>query len=164
MVEEQRFREDLFYRLNVMSLVVPALRERAEDVALLAGHFLGRYADEFKKDLRRFSAAALELLERRPWPGNVRELQNTIERAALLCNGPVILPEHLGPSSGRSHGTADRPGGADSLPLADRSLRAMEAALIRRVLEECGGNRSRAAAVLGINRTTLYNKLKAYGI
>jgi DNA-binding NtrC family response regulator len=163
MVEEQRFREDLFYRLNVMSLVVPALRERAQDVALLAGHFLTRYAGEFKKDLRRFSPAALELLERGSWPGNVRELQNTIERAALLCNGPEILPEHLGPAQGRPAGAGGRAGAADSLPLADRSLRAMEEALIRRVLEECGGNRSRAAAVLGINRTTLYNKLRVYG-
>ena len=164
MVEEQRFREDLFYRLNVMSLVVPALRERAQDVQLLAAHFLARYAREFKKDLRRFSPAALELLERRTWPGNVRELQNTVERGALLCNGPELLPEHLGQQ--RSPGTAERAfsSGGDSLPLTDRSLRAVEEALIRRVLAECNGNRSRAAAVLGINRTTLYNKLKAYGL
>jgi two-component system response regulator HydG len=138
---------------------VPALRERASDVGLLATHFLERYSGEFKKDLRRFTPAALDLLERRPWPGNVRELQNTIERAALLCNGPEILPEHLGPSQGRSAA----PVAGDHLPLADRSLRAVEEALVRRVLEECRGNRSRAAVVLGINRTTLYNKLKAYG-
>ena len=161
MVEEGRFREDLFYRLNVMSLTVPALREHPEDIAPLAAYFLSNFATEFKKDLRRFAPGTIEQLERHRWPGNVRELHNTVERAALLCNKSEILPEHLGLFQEAPAAAADA---GDALPLKDRSLRAVEESLIRRVLAETAGNRSRAAQVLGINRTTLYNKIKSYGI
>lgn len=161
-VAQGRFREDLFYRLNVLSLGVPPLRARTEDVLPLARRFLARAAAEFGTGARELSGAALAALERHPWPGNVRELEHAVQRAALLSNGPTIEPAHLelGPTA---------PGGAplaqvDVLPLGDRSLRAVEQTLIRRVLEESSGNRSRAASVLGINRTTLYAKLKAYGI
>ncbi len=159
MVSEGRFREDLFYRLNVMSLTVPPLRERSADVPELAAHFLRAFGDEFGKTFDGFSQAAMKRLQSHSWPGNVRQLRNTIERAALLSGGGAVLPEHLG------LGAASAPAPVrDALPLGDRSLRSMEEALIRHVLEETEGNRSRSAQILGINRTTLYNKLRAYRI
>jgi len=163
MVAEGRFREDLFYRLNVMSLTAPPLRERAEDIPELAAHFLRIFSEEFGKAFRGFSEAAMRRLQTHPWPGNVRQLRNTIERAALLCSGGLVLPEHLGLGAASERASSAQPQ-AEALPLGDRSLRSMEEALIRRVLEESGGNRSRSAQILGINRTTLYNKLKAYRI
>jgi len=166
MVEAGEFREDLFYRLNVMSIRVPALRERAEDIPELATHFLATFAEEFGKEFSGFASAAMTRLQAHDWPGNVRELRNTIERSALLGPGGAVLPEHLG--LGEHAGPrasflgSDAAGGG--LPLGDRSLKKVEEALIRRVLEENAGNRSRSARVLGINRTTLYNKLRAYEI
>ena len=165
LVDEGRFREDLFYRLNVMSLTVPPLRERAEDIPLLAGAFLAELAPDFRGALEGFSEPALDALGRHPWPGNVRELRNAVERAALLCDGGLIGPEHL--TLGRAPDRARPADGADDLlplPPGDRTLRSAEEALIRRVLDETGGNRSRSARLLGINRTTLYSKLRAYGI
>jgi two-component system response regulator HydG len=165
MVTEGRFREDLFYRLNVMSLKVPPLRERAQDVPELASHFLQTFGEEFGKAFSGFSDAAMQRLLGYAWPGNVRELRNTIERAALLCGGGAVRPEHLGLGEGTAPGLASTPArDRDTLPIGDRSLRAVEEALIRRVLAEAEGNRSRSAQILGINRTTLYNKLRAYQI
>ncbi len=166
MVEAGEFREDLFYRLNVMSIRVPALRERVEDVSELSTHFLGSFAEEFGKEFSGFTSAAMARLEAHDWPGNVRELRNTVERAALLGPGGSVLPEHLGLGENAGEGAllGGSPDTRGGLPLGDRSLKAMEEALIRRVLEENAGNRSRSARVLGINRTTLYNKLRAYGI
>ena len=163
MVAEGSFREDLFYRLNVMSLHVPSLRERAEDVPELAAHFLRTFGREFGKELTGFSEAAMRRLQSHEWPGNVRELRNTIERAALLVSGGRVDSEHLGLGASPVAPLPAR-AAADVLPLGDRSLRGVEEALIRRVLRETGGNRSRSAQVLGINRTTLYNKIRAYGI
>ena len=164
MVESGEFREDLFYRLNVMSIRVPALRERAEDIPELSTHFLASFSGEFGKQYTGFTAAAMARLQAHDWPGNVRELRNTIERAALLGPGGSVLPEHLGLGE-QTLARAPLPGGvAGGLPLGDRSLKGIEEALIRRVLEENAGNRSRSARVLGINRTTLYNKLRAYSI
>ena len=163
MVAGGQFREDLFYRLNVMSIHVPALRERIEDVPALATHFLHTFGDEFGKELTGFSEAAMRRLQAHDWPGNIRELRNTVERAALLIPGGVVQPEHLGLGVGPGAPLPAR-ASRDVLPLGDRSLRAVEEALIRRVLEEAGGNRSRSAEVLGINRTTLYNKIRVYGI
>jgi len=168
LVEQGRFREDLFYRLNVMSLRVPPLRERSEDVPELARHFLRRFGEEFGKSFQGFSEPAMERLTAHPWPGNVRELRNTVERAALLCGEALVRPEHLGleaPGPGSPDRPDDEPGVYHlPLPPGERSLRAAEEALIRRVLAETGGNRSRSARLLGINRTTLYNKLRAYGL
>ena len=158
-VSAGRFREDLFYRLNVLSLAVPALRERPEDILPLSRRFLSRACAEFEREIQGLRPAAVTALERHNWPGNVRELENTLQRAALMCSGPWIEASDL------TLGTAQVfPGQHDALPLGDRSLRCVEQNLIRRVLEENAGNRSRAASVLGINRTTLYAKLKSYGI
>jgi two-component system response regulator HydG len=171
LVDEGRFREDLFYRLNVLSLTVPPLRERREDVPALAAHFLRELAAELGKPLRGFTDEALEELCAHPWPGNVRQLRNTIERAALVTSEPFVRPEHLAlaPAATGPAPAGERPepaDGADLLPLppGERTLRAAEEALIRRVLDETGGNRSRSARLLGINRTTLYDKLRRYGI
>jgi DNA-binding NtrC family response regulator len=136
-------------------------------------HFLRRFGEEFGKSFQGFTEPAMRRLIEAPWPGNVRELKNTIERAALLSNDPLVRPEHL--SVGWGPGRGLEPAGADDesagaggdlvlLPRGERSLRAAEEALIRRVLAETGGNRSRSARALGINRTTLYHKLRTYGI
>jgi DNA-binding NtrC family response regulator len=150
---------------------VPPLRERREDVPALAAHFLRELAAELGKPLRGFTDEALEELCAHPWPGNVRQLRNTIERAALVTSEPFVRPEHLAlaPAATGPAPAGERPepaDGADLLPLppGERTLRAAEEALIRRVLDETGGNRSRSARLLGINRTTLYDKLRRYGI
>ena len=160
MVEQGSFREDLYYRLNVLSIVVPPLRERLEDIDPIARHFLDEVAHDLGSRFCGFSTVAMDQLRGHSWPGNVRELRNTIERAAILACEGEIQPEHLGlaPSAGPRATTPLQ------LPLADRTLKTMERALIRQVLDECDGNRSRAARELGINRATLYNKLRAYEI
>ena len=149
-VAAARFREDFFFRINVFHLNVPALRERAEDVPLLAAHFLARFAGQMNRRIEGFTDDAMAALCAYPWPGNVRELQNAIERAVVMCKEPRI--------------------GAPLLPFAhapaaeDLSIDAMEAAHIRRVLAGCGFNVTQAAGLLRIDRVTLYNKMKKYGI
>jgi len=161
MVEARQFREDLFYRLNILSIVVPPLRARRDDVLVLAEHFLHRFAREFGRDLGGFDECARALLERHSWPGNVRELANAVERAALHAESGLITAADLGLDGAAGPAPVE---GARVLPLDDFSLRGMEAALIRRALQEAGGNRSATARMLGVNRTTLYNKLRTYGI
>ncbi len=151
-VREGRFRDDLFWRLNVFVIDLPPLRERPEDIPALAEHFLERFTTAMNRPPMRFSAAALETLRAHQWPGNVRELQNAIERAVVLGKPPTLevadLPLRVG--SG-----ADRPG-----PL---SLEELERAHIRRVLESCDWNISQSAKLLGIDRGTLYSKIRRYG-
>ncbi len=144
-----RFREDLYYRLCVVPIVLPPLRQRADDIPALAEHFLARHAPPGRRP--SFSPAALQLLLHHAWPGNVRELQNTVERAVVLARGDVIEPRDL-----TWLAPADAP--ADR-PLPTR-LEEVEREHIERVLRECGGNRSAAARVLGIHRKTLWRKLK----
>lgn len=166
MVEEGTFREDLFYRLNVLSIVVPPLRERPEDVPPLALHFLERFAGELARNLVGFTEAAMERLSAHSWPGNVRELRNAVERASLLTESGMVGTEYLGlerPLPIRTIG-APRVATDDLLPSGSLRLRDMEEALIRRALDACEGNRTSTAKELGINRATLYNKLKVYGI
>jgi len=161
MVEEGGFREDLYYRLNVLSIHVPPLRERPEDVAPIATHFLARFAEELGRDYTGFSDVAMERLQQHPWPGNVRELKNAVERAAIQVEEGLIRPEHLSLPQEGAHAPLDN---GSALPLEGWNLRGMEESLIRRALTEFNGNRSQVARELGINRTTLYNKLKVYGI
>ena len=167
MVEENTFREDLFYRLNVLSIVVPPLRERPTDIAPIAVHFLGRFSTELARDLVGFTEAAMEQMLAHPWPGNVRELRNAVERASLLAESGMVGPLHLGlASKSKLNETPSQPAD-DFIQLPDTKnlrLRDMEKAMIQRALDACKGNRSSAARELGINRATLYNKLKAYGI
>ncbi|RMG09141.1 MAG: response regulator [Planctomycetota bacterium] len=153
------FRGDLYYRLAVMPVRVPPLRERSDDIPLLVEHFLRLYRREATSRVERFSPAALRKLERHSWPGNVRELENTIRRVVLLDPAPVVLPEHIEleaalPTSGAS---PSRTGSQRS-----RRIKDMEREAIVAALEETGGNRVRAAGILGISVRTLYNRLKKY--
>jgi transcriptional regulator with PAS, ATPase and Fis domain len=162
MVAQGRFRDDLYYRLNVMQIRVPSLRERREDIEPLAQLFLAELAGEMEREAPALNAEARAALRGHDWPGNVRELRNSIERAMVLARGPLVRVDDLGLPGKSAHVLSNT---ADELSLgSDRSLRALEARWIRRVLADEGGNRSRAARALGINRATLYHKLRAYGI
>jgi two-component system response regulator AtoC len=157
MMKEGAFREDLFYRLNVFSLSIPPLRERHDDVDLLVDHFI-RNSSVVTKRSARVSPEALEVLRRYPWPGNVRELENVIERALILCDRGLIEPEHL-PMGVRLEPTM-RPADDDGHLV---TLEEVERRYIRRVLEECGGHRQKAANILGISERNLYRKVKELG-
>ena len=161
MSEEGDFREDLYYRLNVLSILVPPLRERPEDIAPLAVHFLAQFGKDLGKTFTGFSEGAMDRLRTYSWPGNVRELRNTIERTALFGPGGMVRPEQLHLEA-RAGSLVKKTG--PSLPLPSYKLKEVERSLIERVVSDCAGNRSLAARELGINRTTLYNKLKDYGI
>jgi len=150
------FREDLYYRLNVLSIQVPPLRERAEDIPLLAVQVLAEVCAEHSKRIDGFTESAMRRLTGHSWPGNVRELRNTIERSALMLESGRIQPKHLG--------LARQIEPALPSEVEDLSLSAMEKEHIRRVIRETAGNRSQAARLLGVNRTTLYNKLKRHGL
>ncbi len=159
-VKAGRFREDLFYRLNVVPIILPSLRERREDIPLLANHFLKYYGEKNGKEFKGISNKALDLLIRYPWPGNVRELENIMERAVIMARGEIIVPADLPPviqalAKEKENEELQFPPGI--------TLAQVERALILKTLEDTGGNRSRAAEILGINRRTLQNKLKEYG-
>ena len=155
MVADGRFREDLFYRLNVINLEMPALRNRASDVPLLAGYFLRKYATENGKQIERFADDVLERLGAYGWPGNVRELENVIERAVVMCRTNEIslaeLPPHLVPAK-------DRPG----VQIPGATLDDIERYAITKTLEATGGSTSRAAEILGISIRKIQYKLHEY--
>jgi len=153
LVEEGIFREDLYYRIKVFSLEIPPLRERRDDILPLARHFAAKYARSMGKAEKEIAADAQELLEQYRWPGNVRELENAIERAMVIGKDPQIRIKDL----------PLRPEWNGSNPDA-LSLNAMEKDHIQRVLREMNGNVTQSARVLGIDRATLYNKMKRYGI
>ncbi|HEV2147307.1 MAG TPA: sigma-54 dependent transcriptional regulator [Longimicrobiaceae bacterium] len=158
-VAEGRFREDLLFRLNTVEIHVPPLRERREDVPLLATHFLHRQADAYRKHLTGFEPEAMQALLSYPWPGNVRELEHTIERAVLLAEGPLIAPEDL-TLRGRRSASA----GAGAATLEEMPLEEVERVLIRKALERHAGNVSQAAEALGLSRSALYRRLQRYGL
>ncbi|MCP4241037.1 MAG: hypothetical protein GY772_10800, partial [bacterium] len=160
MADEGSFREDLYYRLNVLSIVVPPLRQRPEDIALLAVHFLASFGAGLRRTFSGFSEGAMERLRSYNWPGNVRELRNTIERAALFATGGLIPADQI---ELESRPDTPEPGHGTLLPMPSNKIKDMERYLIEKVINDCGGNRSLAAKELGINRTTLYNKLRGYG-
>ncbi|MEW6489652.1 MAG: sigma 54-interacting transcriptional regulator [Thermodesulfobacteriota bacterium] len=153
MVEAGTFRRDLFFRVHVVALEIPPLRERPEDIPLLLDLALARFAHRYGKRAARFSPDVLQLLLSHDYPGNVRELLNLVERAVIVCRGGEITPEHLPGDLTRSGVSGGYEGGSDrGRPSAE---------VLRRVLQEQGGNRTRAAEVLGVNRTTLWRWLKA---
>jgi two-component system response regulator HydG len=158
MIRQGAFREDLFYRLNVIPVTLPPLRERREDIPLLAEHFLARFAKR-QGHVLRLSPATMERLLRYPWPGNVRELENAMERAAILAQADMIEPGDLPPhvTAGLALGPAPSLGSPQTLAETERIL-------IMQTLERSGWNHSRTAESLGIGRTTLWRKLKEYGI
>jgi len=162
-VSEGRFREDLFYRINVMSIHLPPLRERRGDISLLTDHFIERFNRKLGRHLQGVSAEAVSALARHDWPGNVRELENVLERAVLLAEGRVIAPEDL--PAGLTAGKDARPESPpeDSLSIK-RASRRLERDLIRKALDLTGGNRSQAARVLEISRPVLLNKIREYGL
>ena len=155
-VKEGTFRQDLFYRLNVIPLTLPALRKRKGDIPLLASHFLKKFSGDNGKEMKRISEQTLSLLQKYDWKGNVRELENTIERAVLLGSGEVLLPKHL--FLEKSEVSSQQP-----IPLkVGLSLKEMEKQLIFKTLKEVNDNRTRAAKLLGISIRTLRNKLREY--
>jgi DNA-binding NtrC family response regulator len=160
-VAEGRFRQDLFFRVNVINIELPPLRERISDIPLLAEHFLARVCADCGKNVRGFTDDALAALRRYRWPGNVRELQNAIERAVLLGKGQLIVPEDL-PSSLLSAPAASV-GPVGNLSLKE-AIRNPERQIILEVLEANRWNRHATAETLGINRTTLYKKMKRLGL
>src|SRR5258707_3320479 len=158
MVKPVIFREDLFYRLNVIPVTLPPLRERREDITLGAEHFRTRFAKRPGRVLR-LSPASMERLLRYPWPGNVRELENAMERGAILAQADTIEPGDLPP-----HVTASLALGPAPNLESPQTLAETERILIMQTLERSGWNHSRTAESLGIGRTTLWRKLKEYGI
>ena len=157
----KRFREDLFYRINVVSITAPPLRERQEDIPLLADYFMKIYTEKNKKPITGFTPRAMDTLTRHDWPGNVRELENAVERAVIMSRGQLIAVENLpgklsnGAVLARERETTEPP---------QQSLKQVEKEMILRVLEENEGNRTHAAQALGISRRTLQMKLKEYGV
>lgn len=166
MVVAGTFREDLFYRINVVPIRLPSLRERPGDIPLLATHFLEKFAAETGRQILGFSANALTALLNHGWPGNVRELENAIERAVVLCRRPTIevadLPETV---TAQAAGRQSRPGEEDGGPMALETALAMpEKRIIERALARNAWNRNATANELRINRTTLYKKMRQYGL
>ncbi len=149
-----QFREDLLFRLNTVEIRLPPLRERLEDIARLAMHFLGRYTQRYGKRLNGFDAAAQEALRKHSWPGNVRELDHAVERAVLLAQGPAVSVADLALGANRD--------GAASLD--QMSLEDMERFLIQKALTRFEGNVSRAAQALGLSRSGLYRRMKKFGL
>jgi DNA-binding NtrC family response regulator len=164
-VEEKKFREDLYYRLNVFPVRIPPLNERKEDIPLLVDYFINRYCLEINTPLKTISKDALEMLTGYQWKGNVRELENAIERAVILCDGETITSEHF--LLGRSGSVLT----AEPLPLegsletvAKEASRKAETQRIASALRETKGNKSRAAEILHVSYKTLLTKIKEYGI
>jgi Nif-specific regulatory protein len=153
------FREDLYYRLNVFSIFVPPLRERKDDVLLLAEHFLDKYAREHGKQIKRIATSAIDMLSSYHWPGNVRELENTLERAVLVCEGQVIHGYHLPPTLQ----TAEASGTMLRTSLSD-TVEAYERDLILDALKTTRGNRAKAAKLLSTTERIIGYKVKKYAI
>jgi DNA-binding NtrC family response regulator len=154
-VQEGKFREDLFYRLNVIPILIPPLRDRREDVPLLVESFVERLSVEMKRRIEGVSTDAMTALMAHDWPGNVRELRNVLERGAVVATGPVIQLQDLGlPAKGNA---PPRPGTLASLEEVERRH-------VSAVLAHTGGNVSQSARILGIDRVTLYNKMRKWGL
>ncbi|HEA68273.1 MAG TPA: sigma-54-dependent Fis family transcriptional regulator [Desulfobacterales bacterium] len=157
------FREDLFYRLNVLPIELPPLRERPEDIPLLCQHFIKRYNNKLKKEINRIASDSMSLLLKHQWPGNVRELENAVERAVILSETTVLLPENFPPDLGIQTKTdkMDEVFEGFSLKSAQKQL---EKKLIEKALMETGGNRTHAARLLEISHPSLLSKIKSYNI
>jgi DNA-binding NtrC family response regulator len=149
-----RFRQDLLFRLNTIEIRLPALRERKEDIATLAIHFLRQHAQRYRKDITGFEEAAVKAMFSHPWPGNVRELDHAVERAVLMAQSNVVKAVDLGLRAGR-----------DGSPrLEEMSLEDVECLLIKKALARFNGNVSHAANALGLSRSALYRRLQRYGL
>ena len=162
-IEKKTFREDLYYRLNVVQIHMPPLRERKEDICPLANHFLANFEGEIEKNSMRFSTEAMDCLTRYSWPGNVRELENEVKRAAVLASGDVIEKENL---SEYLRDTLENRGGSRTAPtqFLRGSVEEVEIKKIKEALEKSGGNKQKASRILGITRQGLIYKMKRYGL
>ncbi|HWV37842.1 MAG TPA: sigma-54 dependent transcriptional regulator [Vulgatibacter sp.] len=173
-IQAGRFREELYYRLNVVPVALPPLRERRDDIPLLVEFFLDKYNRRLNKRIAKLSPAALEMLQNHPWPGNIRELENLMERTVLFADGPVVgvsdLPESLrAPQAGVPSilsvpMPAIAPGDASLKDIVKGSVAVLERDLITRALDETGGNVTQAAKKLKISRKSLQNKMKEFGL
>jgi transcriptional regulator with PAS, ATPase and Fis domain len=157
MVKENRFRQDLLYRINTIEIEIPALRDRFEDIPMLASHFLKHYAAKYEKTVSKISEGAMTRMHKHPWPGNIRELQHAIERAVILSNSNVLQPEDFNftPTNHKEDG---------QLSLEQYNLEEVEKLLIRKVLKKYNGNITQAATELGLTRSSLYRRLEKYGL
>jgi DNA-binding NtrC family response regulator len=158
MVKENRFRQDLLYRINTIEIHIPPLRGRLDDIPLLANHFLEGYSKKYKKNVRTISEAAMKVMQKYNWPGNVRELQHAIERAVIMCNSQVLNPDDFffNAQAAKSE--------ESGLNLDDYHLEEVEKILIRKVLMKHDGNITQAANELGLTRSSLYRRLEKYGL
>ncbi len=169
LIEQGRFRQELYHRISVIMLMPPPLRHRGTDIELLAESFRARYSQEFRKGVTGFTRDALDILQRHDWPGNVRELEAAVQRAVAMCNGPRISSSHLAPILNhhrQTRGSAGTP--KPHLPMGIRPLKEAleepEKRIIIQALQAFNWNRQETARVLDINRTTLYKKMKKYGL
>lgn len=156
LVQRTTFREDLFYRLKVVTVTLPPLRERREDIPLLAEHFVRRYAARNRKSISHLTDEAMVLLMDYPWPGNIRELEHCVERAVALASGTVLTPDDLAPELRSTFET--------TLHRGTPTLEEVKRRYLEHVLAETGGNISRAASILGVDRRSLYRMLRRYGL
>ena len=157
LVKDNKFRQDLLYRINTIEIRLPALKERIEDIPLLASHFLNIYADKYNKNVHKLSDGALARMTKYHWPGNVRELQHAIERAVIMNSTAILQPEDLMLTQ-----SPDNEG--DNIILDHFDLEEVEKILIRKVLKKYNGNITQAAGELGLTRSSLYRRLEKYGI
>jgi DNA-binding NtrC family response regulator len=158
MVKENRFRQDLLYRINTIEIEIPSLRDRMEDIPLLANHFLKQYSGKYSKNTSKISEAAMARMHKHPWPGNIRELQHSLERAIILSNSSVLQPEDFNFTVGASKETDQ------NLSLDQYNLDEVEKLLIRKVLKKYNGNITQAASELGLTRSSLYRRLEKHGL
>ncbi|MFC1475361.1 sigma-54 interaction domain-containing protein, partial [Candidatus Zixiibacteriota bacterium] len=156
MVEERTFREDLLYRINTVEIILPPLRNRPDDIAILAEHFLNVYNHKYRKKINIISTATLTRLKKYRWPGNVRELQHALERAVIMSNSAVLQPEDFQLSPTPTH--------SENTILENYNLEDVEKILIRKVLTKNEGNISNTAEELGLTRTSLYRRMKKYDL
>lgn len=159
MVKENKFRQDLLYRINTIEIEIPPLRDRIEDIPLLANHFLKHYATRYNKPITKISEAAMTRMSKHQWPGNIRELQHALERAVILCNGNVLQPEDFTLTNNSLRETE-----AGGINLDQFNLDEVEKLLIRKVLKKFNGNITQAAAELGLTRSSLYRRLEKHGL
>jgi two-component system NtrC family response regulator/two-component system response regulator HydG len=160
-VAEGTFREDLYYRLNVVEIHIPALRERAGDIPLLAQHFLSKFAAANDKDVRGFDDDVLTMFLRHAWPGNVRELENAMERAVVMTNDAVLTPAHF-PTLRRAVVRSEEDGATSAVSIPGSTLEEIEREAILRTLEAVGGSTSRASEILQISPRKIQYKVKEY--